>query len=134
MFILLSSPAFAQRQVVYSHDAAGNRVKQEKLSQETFSTPALAIVQEGISSRTTEDCPVRITPNKDNNILSVSVISYSSKDNCVADVFSSHGYLVFSREISSVHSDLFLNQLPPDVYILKITLNETRYTWKIIKQ
>lgn len=89
---------------------------------------------EQVFSEKIEEHPVKIYPNPTKGLLRVSVSGLKGTDKCSIAVFTTGGAKVMSRGVSKCDVDINLSNRPNGVYLLKIIINDSSTTWKIIKE
>ena len=121
---------FGQRQVHYSYDASGNRIKREIILNKLQSYSErkkniqkdTSFVSEKLSGQI-----VKIYPNPTRGILTENLTGS-------VQICSISGQNILSMKISSPIVSIDLTKNIPGTYLLKLTLNGESSVWKIIKE
>lgn len=128
--------SFAQNEIRYSYDAAGNRIKREIV----MSAPKAQANRQGIFpedrmfSDKLQDHPVRIYPNSTESSLKICISGLKDTDKCSYAVYNAQGALTVRGEIKNDVADIDISNNPIGVYLLRITVNNIPTTWKITKK
>lgn len=128
--------SMAQVRIGYSYDAAGNRIKREIVMQ----TPNAKAGRQSFGS----DAPafsdmlckhaVRIYPNPTDGILKVCFSGLGKTDKCSLGIYTAKGERVMAIEAASDNTEVNISSQPTGIYLLRITINNSSSTWKIIKK
>mgnify|MGYP001179379174 FL=1 len=128
---------FGQRQVHYSYDASGNRIKREIILNKLQSYSErkkniqkdTSFVSEKLSGQI-----VKIYPNPTRGILTVCFSGKTENLTGSVQICSISGQNILSMKISSPIVSIDLTKNIPGTYLLKLTLNGESSVWKIIKE
>lgn len=77
---------------------------------------------------------IEISPNPISGILRIFIKELSDKDTSHLELFTMKGELVERIEIKNNNTEVDMQALPPSIYLLRIYLNKTSTTWKIVKE
>lgn len=130
---LLPLTIFAQNKIGYSYDAAGNRVKREVIltsaRRQASSSNKSEIYSDKILAHS-----VTIAPNPTEGALKVSVGGLNVNDKCSLGVYSVQGAQILTKEVKENSVDIDIANQPAGIYMLRITINNSSSTWKIVKK
>ena len=127
---------FVQGKIGYSYDAAGNRVKREIV----MSVPKAMTRQQNFASENKSfsdmisDHSIKIYPNPTEGNLRISIPGLKDTDVCFLDVYTIQGMRILTENVTTDNTDINISNQSAGVYLLKITINNTSTTWKIIKK
>ena len=132
----LSCTAYSQERVTYGYDAAGNRVRCEifmlapraKARLQSFSAEGVTYSDE------LDNHSVRIHQNEDEGILKVTVLGLDNSDKCSLGLYTTSGVMVAQTAIGSESVNVDISGQPAGIYMLRIALNDSSVTWKIVKK
>lgn len=125
----------AQGSVGYSYDAAGNRISRTIILSRNMAKRQSAKAMESreytdrISLR-----EVRLSPNPTQGLVKVSITGMSPDDACALNVHTMGGQLVEKKTFTGNGTTVDLSGRPDGIYLLDITVNGEKTTWKIIKK
>ena len=129
LFMSLSFMAAAQ-QVSYSYYLAGNRVKREiVMSQKAPKKPVTTGFTESLGKK-----GIRIYPNPTKGHLKVEITDYESSDECTLLIVNASGARILQKEVDSNSTTIDISSQSNGLYILHISLNGEKSSWKIIKK
>lgn len=129
-------PTQAQEKIGYSYDAAGNRIQRTIILQ-AQAKKANASTAKDVRSLSIDNAmksTVTIYPNPTKGQLRVAISKLDNTDKCALSVFTTTGKLVFNKPNAAASTDIDLSNQSNGIYLLKIELNGSQTTWKIIKQ
>lgn len=132
LFPLLST---AQSKIAYTYDAAGNRVKREiimqapkaKAKRQTINTERQAF------SDMLHEHSVKIYPNPTDGFLKVCISGLKGTDKCSLGIYTTQGAQIMTDDMRTDNFDIDISSQPTGIYLLRITINNSSTTWKIIK-
>jgi YD repeat-containing protein len=134
LFLLLASLAGnAQTTYSFTYDASGNRLsriiplKSASIANKDTLTNKQKTFEDLIGNR-----PVKIYPNPTKGLLKVE-IPLTEEIRATIGIFTMQGALVKKQEVNSTSTEIDLNNQPPGMYILRISIGELSSEWKIIK-
>ena len=139
--LLVTSGLKAQNKISFAYDAAGNRVSR---TIELPASPAMlgatgskaaAREDENFFTESLAEKEIKIYPNPTRGQLRVEILGYENLDkNSFIQVFTSSGALLYKSTALSQTNDINLTSKPAGLYLMVITIDGERSTWKIIKQ
>lgn len=129
MLILASLSASAQT-FHYSYDQSGRRIRREVVMapQNARADKTASISEELIDNR-----KLRIYPNPTCGLLTVEISGYENDDKCEVSIFSKSGILIKSLQVDSNVTTIDISDQPADMYLMRIVINQSVTTWRIIK-
>lgn len=133
---LLPTVASAQDRIRYVYDAAGNRVRREAA---VSVQKAMARRQSVISEETSQpdmlrERSIRIGPNPTDGLLRASISGDGENGECSLYVYTPQGVLILAKQVKDGSTDIDITNCPAGVYLVKITVNNSSTTWKIVKK
>lgn len=128
--------AKAQNSVSYSYDAAGNRVRRELVVPAPRAKAMLqSLEMHGTSySDVIDSHSVQIKQDDENEVLKVSVLGLKSSDKCTFGVYTASGVQALLSDVKSESVEIDISSLPSGIYMMRVAINETGKTWKIVKK
>ena len=134
-FALMQLPSFAQNEISYTYDGAGNRIKRELLfaKSQTRAKSEQDKQPDNYTDRLNKQL-ITISPNPTHGIIRVHIDKYNSEDQYAVYVYTVGGEKVFHSAHVEPTTDINLSNLSNGIYLLKITNGDKNITWKIIKQ
>lgn len=135
LFAFMQLPSFAQYELGYTYDAAGNRIKRELLlgKSQTRAKRGLNEFQDNYTDRLDKQL-IKISPNPTHGIIRVHIDRYSNDEQYVISVYTVGGEQVFYSGMVEETTDVDLSGRPNGIYLLKIANANNSITWKIIKR
>ena len=133
---LLPVVSSAQDRIGYSYDASGNRIKREIVMQVP---KAMAKQQNFFSDNQSfsdmlHDHSIKIYPNPTKGALRICISGLKGTDKCSLEVYTTLGVQILVKKVDTDNFDIDISNQPNGVYLLRITINETATTRKIVKQ
>ena len=134
-FALMQLPSFAQYEIGYTYDGAGNRIKRELLfaKSQTRAKSEQDKQPDNYTDRLNRQL-ITISPNPTHGIIRVHIEKHSAEEQYAIYVYTVGGEKVFHSDHVEPTTDIDLSNLSSGIYILKITNGDKDITWKIIKQ
>lgn len=134
IFLLsLSFVAYAQRPVSFAYDAAGNRVKREIILSRSMPSPDTPDENpENTFFDTLGRRTVKLTGISP-NIVKIEILGYEPADDAFAEVYSLGGVRLISQPVKDAVAEIDISAEPAGTYILNVSVNGQRTTWKIAK-
>lgn len=136
LFILSLFPilAFSQTEIMYDYDYAGNRIKREiMMIVQKSQTKKQALNQLEFYTDKVNSHLIKIYPNPTRGELRVCISNFISPDQCRVELYSLQGDQLINRDIKMDVLTFDISNQPNGIYLLKITINKSITTWKIIK-
>jgi hypothetical protein len=135
-FLFISGILLAQRRIDYNYDQNGNRDKRVltvvPLKSAVVSCPDSLMVEEETTEETVKKF-ISIFPNPVHTLLTIKIIGYEEELRMTAGVFNMEGNKLKQDNILSSESTMELGTLQDGVYILRITIGNEIFQYKIIK-
>lgn len=132
-FLALSFIAYAQSPVSFAYDAAGNRVKREIILSRSMPSPNTPDEnQENTFFDTLGRRTVKLTGISP-NIVKIEILGYEPADDAFAEVYSLGGVRLISQPVKDAMAEIDVSAEPAGTYILNVSVNGQRTTWKIAK-
>lgn len=134
--LLFSLSAFSQKEIRFSYDALGNRVKrvivlqQSETNQRSMSQPE----DKDFYSDMISEKQIRIWPNPTEGHLKVEIQGLGTEEKATLRITAMNGSVVVMKETSSAITELDLSRNTNGIYLLYISVNGQETTWKIIKK
>ena len=135
LFMAVVTTTATAQNVIYTYDAAGNRIKREiEMNRNSSPTRSAQEKQEDVYSEMLSKKQVRIYPNPTSGMLKVEVLNLDEGDNCSLRIFNSAGSQITSTHTTSATASLDISSQPDGIYFLRIAIGKEESTWKIIKK
>lgn len=135
LILAVASTTATAQNVIYTYDAAGNRIKREiVMNRNSSPTRSAQEKQEDVYSEMLSKKQVRIYPNPTSGMLKVEVLNLDEGDNCSLRIFNSAGSQITSTHTTSATASLDISSQPDGIYFLRIAIGKEESTWKIIKK
>ena len=133
---LLPAVAFAQDRIRYVYDAAGNRVRREAAVsvQKAMARRQAVVSEEKTQPDMLRELSIKILPNPTDGLLRVSIYGIGDNDKCSLDVYTPLGALILTKQVADGVADIDISNCPAGVYLIKIIVNNSLTTWKIVKK
>lgn len=131
LLILNVSCVVYSQNVIYSYDAAGNRIFREIVIQ---SRSVLGKAPTDIQYSKLSERDIRIFQNQADGMLKIEISGYDVTDRIICNIFTYSGRKIISVQPKSSLVELNMESLTKGVYILHISLNDEETSWKIIKK
>lgn len=77
--------------------------------------------------------PISVGPNPTKGPVRIDIPGLKATDNCTLGVYTTQGELIMKADIASDAFDIDISHHPSGIYLLKITVNDSPTTWKVIK-
>lgn len=135
LILAVASTTATAQNVIYTYDAAGNRIKREiVMNRNSSPTRSAQEKQEDVYSEMLSKKQVRIYPNPTSGMLKVEVLNLEEGDNCSLRIFNSAGSQITTTHTTSATASLDISSQPDGIYFLRIAIGKEESTWKIIKK
>ena len=133
---LLPAVSFAQGRIRYVYDAAGNRVRREATVsvQKSMARRQTVVSEEPMQPGMLRERSIKVGPNPTNGLLKASVSGIGENDECALYVYTPQGALILVKQMKDGGADIDISNCPAGVYLIKITVNNSSTTWKIVKK
>ena len=129
MAVFMLPLALYSQQVVYSYDAAGNRISS------TLSSGSQAPILTGIDAiEGNSEQAIHVGPNPTSNLLYIRLSQWNDSDKCHLLLSNLAGQTLAEQPVNSVRTELNLGALPTGYYLLQVVLNNQATTYKILKK
>lgn len=124
----------AQTTVLYSYDAAGNRIQQYiPQSRMTFrSSGAADGQQQSLQAVVLDDRQVSVSLREGS--VRVEIPALRPDDECIVSVYAVGGQLLARETASSIQTAIDLSPYHNHLFLLRVTLNGESESWKITKK
>lgn len=121
----------AADRLVYAYDQTGNRISRTIEVPNRMSAPGTAslFATESLSGKT-----LRIYPNPTEGALRVEIAGWEDSDSCAISIYDMGGAEIWASDASEAITDIDITSSPEGMYVMLITLNGEKTTWKIIKK
>lgn len=130
-FVLPS--AIQAQQVVYSYDAAGNRIERS-LANGPNPAPSRTNSDNNVSNASDRtQRSFSVGPNPTKGLLAVKHSRWDDSDECRLQLTTLSGQVLIEQSMTSAEATLNLHAYPNDYYLLSVELNGEKKTYKIIK-
>ena len=128
--------------IEYVYDAAGNRTSQQKIIIPNPLKSAQMLDEDNLQAKNIEpiesnwgDMDITIFPNPTIGNISVQIEGSELSGKILYQIYNSYGVEINNGFITgSGISIIPITSLPSGVYVLTLQINESKKTWKIIKQ
>lgn len=140
-FTLFSLLALAQS-VQYEYDAAGNRVKRTIITlksaknasyPDTVKTQEQSKIEEQFKFEKLAEGKIKIFPNPTKGALMIKLENIANLEGINLQLFNLNGTLLQSKQVNSSNSDFNMQDYAPGTYILRVSRQEEKLEYKIIK-
>ena len=133
---LLPAVAFAQDRIKYVYDAAGNRVRREAAVsvQKAMTRRQTVVSEEKTQPDMLRERSIKIGPNPTDCLLRISISGIGENDKCSLDVYTPLGALILTKQVVNGVAEIDISSCSAGVYLIKITVNNSQTTWKIVKK
>ena len=135
--ILLASAvvAFAQTPIPIeiSYDDAGNRITRKVLDM-SKSAKSMAHEDSTYFTDQLQTVQMRVYPNPTQGRVYVEMTGTSEIKKSMLRVFDSKGQKIYENSGSGSSLDVDLSKHPAGYYIVELSVNEERTTWKVVKR
>ena len=133
---LLSAVSFAQNRIKYVYDAAGNRVRREAAVsiQKAMARRPAVVSEEKTQSDMLRERSIKIWPNPTDGPLRINISGGGENDKCSLDVYTPLGALILTKQVVNGVADIDISCCSAGVYLIKIIVNNSLTTWKIVKK
>lgn len=140
--VLASAMLYAQSEINYSYDSAGNRVERKVIMLKSLAKSALAgenFNSESVGVDVVEDefkeRKIAIYPNPTKGNLAINISGANFKSSCMAHLYNISGRKLMELPIQLNNvTKLNMNNLPASTYLLILIFDSEKLTYKIIKQ
>lgn len=138
IILFISTPfLFSQTVYEFTYDDAGNRIKREVIvlsnSQQENDEQEVTLSDSLITMDDNMQFSAYPNPTQDEIHVKIDE-AFLKQDNKQLAVYDMNGVLLKSKRIRSVHESIDMNKLPPGSYLLKITGNDYKKEWRILKK
>ncbi len=135
MCLLLMAPALchAQDRVGYSYDAAGNRISRTIILTRNMAKKQARTVKDKEYTDILSLRNITISPNPTKGMVKVAVTGLKDSDSCTMSVYTLKGQTIKTLPVTNETTTVDLGGQPDGIYLLTITLNGEKTSWKIIK-
>ena len=128
--VMLPVTASAQ-QIVYSYDAAGNRISRS-LATRGSNDPRKKAAENSASIK--YDNSVFVGPNPTKGPLTIRLSRWDDATTCHLLLSNTAGQVLAEQMMTSTESTFDLGHYPNGYYLLQVELNEEKKTYKIVKK
>lgn len=130
-FMMMSATgAHAQTMIYYTYDACGNRVSR---STTIMLTRSATMEQETVSETLNPVKKVYIKQHPTIDRVIINVDGWTSETVASISIYNISGYRQYQGSIKQAVTEIDLTTYAPGNYILQVTTDDNKYTWKIIK-
>ena len=135
MCLLLMAPALchAQDRVGYAYDAAGNRISRTIILTRNMAKKQARTMKDKEYTDILSQRNITISPNPTKGMVKVAITGLKSTDGGTLSVFTLSGQRIESKAVSESVITVDLSGRPNGIYLLDITINGEKTSWKIIK-
>lgn len=133
LFLSLCFFAVPAKNVSFSYDSTGNRVKREILI-EKQSAPSRDISNPEYFSEMLAEKEIRIYPNPTEGLLKIEIKGYEDSDECSLSIFNMSGQQLQNMDVRNPLTEIDITSQSNGMYIFLIVLNGEESSWKIIKR
>lgn len=133
---------YAQSEINYSYDSAGNRVERNVIMLKSIAKSASAgenVSNERVDTNAFEDefneRKISIYPNPTSGNLAINISGANLSSSCIAQVYNIIGKKLMELPVQMNNvTKLNMNNLPASTYLLILIFDSEKLTYKIIKQ
>ena len=122
--------AHAQTMIYYTYDACGNRISR---STTIMPTRSATMEQETISETLNPVKKVYIKQHPTIDRIIININEWTSETIASISIYNYSGYRLYQSSLKQAVTEIDLTAYAPGNYILQVTTDDNKYTWKIIK-
>ncbi len=125
----------AQSVVCYTYDSAGNRERQFYPSNRQHSSFGSNTDRESSTTHSREVAGHTVSVTTyGSGLVGVEILGLTAEDDCQLALYSLKGEVLQSLQAETVQTTLDLGNYRMGIYILQVTLNGKKESWKIVKR
>ena len=124
----------AQGSVGYSYDAAGNRISRTIILSRNMAKKQARTIKDKEYTDILSQRNISISPNPTKGMVEITITGLRESDDCAMSVYTLKGQTLKTLSVSGEVTTIDLSGQPDGIYLLDITINGEKTTWKIIKK
>lgn len=132
VFILLPLSVFAQHHVSFTYDASGNRNQSKAVTVQQKANSKEANTGSADKELSTGEV-LKVYCDKANDKIVIRLLK-PIDGKCSYTVFTTDGSLVHHGKVDSMKTMIEMSGMTAGIYILKISIGDKQYSWKIAKK
>ena len=134
--LLLLSPLLchAQDSVGYAYDAAGNRISRTIILTRNMAKKQARTVKDKEYTDILSLRNITISPNPTKGMVKITITGLKDSDSCKMSIYTLKGQTIKTLPVTGETTTVDLGGQPDGIYLLDITVNGEKTSWKIIKK
>lgn len=134
LLLLFPLLCHAQGSVGYSYDAAGNRISRTIILSRNMAKKQARTMKDKEYTDILSQRNISISPNPTKGMVKITITGLRVSDDCAMSVYTLKGQTLKTLSVSSEVTTIDLSGQPDGIYLLDITINGEKTSWKIIKK
>lgn len=134
LLLLFPLLCHAQGSVGYSYDAAGNRISRTIILNRNMAKKQARTLKDKDYTDILSQRNISISPNPTKGMVEITITGLRESDDCAMSVYTLKGQTLKTLSVSGEVTTIDLSGQPDGIYLLDITINGEKTTWKIIKK
>ena len=134
LLLLFPLLCHAQGSVGYSYDAAGNRISRTIILSRNMAKKQARAVKDKEYTDILSQRNISISPNPTKGMVKITITGLRESDDCAMSVYTLKGQTLKKLSVSGEVTTIDLSGQPDGIYLLDITINGEKTSWKIIKK
>ena len=134
LLLLFPLLCHAQGSVGYSYDAAGNRISRTIILNRNMAKKQARTLKDKDYTDILSQRNISISPNPTKGMVEITITGLRESDDCAMSVYTLKGQTLKTLSVSSELTTIDLSGQPDGIYLLDITINGEKTSWKIIKK
>ena len=134
LLLLFPLLCHAQGSVGYSYDAAGNRISRTIILNRNMAKKQARTLKDKDYTDILSQRNISISPNPTQGMVEITITGLRESDDCAMSVYTLKGQTLKTLSVSGEVTTIDLSGQPDGIYLLDITINGEKTTWKIIKK
>lgn len=136
IMLFMTPSSFGQRQIKYVYDGAGNRIKRMGVvdsipkyapSAPLSPSPSLIIAGE-------KNPNILVSTDVTGTSIQLKIVNEIKNIKGNIGIYTHQGFTILTKMLTERQTNIDINSLRAGIYILRVTLKENSYSWKIIKK
>lgn len=134
LLLLFPLLCHAQGSVGYSYDAAGNRISRTIILTRNLAKKQARTVKDKEYTDILSQRNISISPNPTKGMVKITITGLRESDDCTMSVYTLNGQTLKTLSVSGEVTTIDLSGQPDGIYLIDITINGEKTSWKIIKK
>ena len=124
----------AQDRAGYSYDAAGNRISRTIILTRNMAKKQARTVKDKEYTDILSLRNITISPNPTKGMVKITITGLKDSDSCKMSIYTLKGQTIKTLPVTGETTTVDLGGQPDGIYLLDITVNGEKTSWKIIKK